>query len=125
MTNPDALIQRCSEMLSYVKRLNVALSDSANKSINGPFLCRPVYAEEFRKLAAQAREDEKLILEGARALTIVIEQSKKSPNVSFSQAQVQGMFDFLEMLKRPLFHALGDDAKYLHPGLNVKVQRDC
>ena len=124
MTNPDALIQRCSEMAAYIRKLNRTLEDCSRKAISGQFLFRPVYHDEYLRLAAQAKEDERLYMEGARALVILLDKAQKADTVTFSQAQSLAMFDYLEALKKPLFPAL-NGAEYRIPGLNVQVRKDC
>ena len=118
MNSTDAFIEACHQLKSQIRQLNQAMETCSQKSITGPYLFRPIYAEEFRNLARLTKEDESLFLELAQALEKIITKAPKTDLVSFSQAQIGQIREFLEMAKRPLFPCLGEDAKYSHPWIN-------
>lgn len=125
-TNMDGMIDISNKIRKLVLEYQALLERFENGAISGPYLTRPVYADEFRTIAREAREIEGLCLEAVRYFGSEIAQAKKTPErLRLSSVQQSHLVDFLEMMKQPLFPLLAD-AQYRHPGLSAQsIRPDC
>ncbi|MFA6221456.1 MAG: hypothetical protein WC647_04005 [Desulfomonilaceae bacterium] len=91
MNKTDEFIECCRELQVQVESLrNIIASRS----------------QELQKLNAQAISDDKLVIEGAQALSNLIGKSEKQNLAKFSQHQMSVMKRFLELASRPSFSSL-------------------
>ena len=125
-TNLDNMIATANELRQLVRKRQALLQRFEQKAINGPYLTRPVYADEFRKMAKEAGEIQILCLEAAQYFGHEIAKANKTPGrLKLSAVQQSQLVTFLEMMKQPLFPILAD-AQYKHPGMSAaSIRPDC
>ena len=122
----DNMIHTATEISQLVRKYQGLLQRFERGAIRGPYLTRAVFADEFRKMARDAREIENMCLEAARYLGHEIAQANKTPGrLKLSIHQQNQLVNFLEMMKKPLFPILAD-AQYKHPGMSAaSIRSDC
>ncbi len=126
MESIDEMIESANLLRKLVRNTRGFLERFEDQAINGPYLLRPVYADEFRKVAKHATEVEELCLEATRYFVREIQLANKTPSrFNLSAVQLNQLVNFLEMMHRPLFPILAN-AQYRHPGFNAELPRpDC
>ena len=125
-TELDSMLHTANELRQLVRKRQALLQRFEQKAINGPYLTRPVYADEFRKMAKEAGEIQILCLEAAQYFGHEIAKANKTPGrLKLSAVQQSQLVTFLEMMKQPLFPTL-TGAEYRHPGFSTNSMcRDC